>query len=255
VGRIKALMIPRAPEKILDLLKAISEKLPVILKGDLTGIYLYGSLTQNAFDEATSDIDCVVVTERDISARQFESLKAWFAIVEKTNSWTPKLQITFLVKDQLFTMNGPGCLYQFGKLSRSGSDGNPIIWLNILESGLVLYGAEPKQFVSEISTEMVFAALVREAGYLREELIDRLDSEWRDKPKYRVYAAFTLCRILYTFENQRVVSKSAAAEWALGTLPTRFGSPIQKAMNGEAPDLGELAQFIQFTQERLQKSS
>ena len=81
-------------------------------------------------------------------------------------------------------MGSPGCLYQFGELTRSGSDGNPIFWLNILESGVTLYGEPPVNFVPEITSDIVFEALQREVGYIRDEFANP-DSEWRDKPKYR----------------------------------------------------------------------
>jgi hypothetical protein len=34
-----------------------------------------------------------------------------------------------LVRRELFRMDGAGWLHQFDRLSRSGSDGNPPIWL------------------------------------------------------------------------------------------------------------------------------
>lgn len=43
------------PQKVTDLLDAMITGLPVLLGGDLVGIYLYGSLTQSAFNPKRSD--------------------------------------------------------------------------------------------------------------------------------------------------------------------------------------------------------
>lgn len=118
---------------------------------------------------------------------QFASLGLWFEETARFNEWAALLQASILIRDEVLLMDSPGCLYQFGKLTRSGSDGNPIFWLNILESGVTLYGESPANFVPEITREIVFEALQREVGYIRDEFANP-ESEWRDKPKHRAYA-------------------------------------------------------------------
>jgi len=41
-------------------------------------IYLWGSLTYEAFDETYSDVDCIGVTRRDLDDREFSELDEWF---------------------------------------------------------------------------------------------------------------------------------------------------------------------------------
>jgi hypothetical protein len=43
---------------------------PEILRQNLVGIYLWGSLTYDAFDERHSNVDCAVVTARDLDDRE-----------------------------------------------------------------------------------------------------------------------------------------------------------------------------------------
>jgi hypothetical protein len=198
------------PAQISSLLNDLTTRLPVILGRNLVGIYLYGSFTQAAFNPKRSDVDLIVVTERDLSDAQFRRLDTWLAQKAKSNPWTTRLQISFLIRDQVLTMNSKACLYQFGQLRRSGSDGNPIIWMNVLKSGIVLYGPNPETFVPPITPEILFPALEREVGYLREEIIEKPESEWRDVPSYRAYAVLTLCRILYSFRKGTIASKRRA---------------------------------------------
>src|SRR4029434_6295322 len=152
-----------------------------------------------------------------------------------------------------------GCLFQFGRLERSGSDGNPIIWMNVLKSGIVLYGPRPESFVPEITDEILFRALKREVGYLRAEIIENPHSQWRDVPSYGAYAVLTLCRILYSFRKGTIASKPRAARWAIKSLPERWNKIILQAAgsnDGLDTDLAlpRIAQFIDFVDAQLHQS-
>jgi hypothetical protein len=154
-------------------------------------------------------------------------------------------------------MNSNACLYQFGLLKRSGSDGNPIIWMNVLKSGVVLFGPRPESFVPTITPEVLFQALEREVSYLREEISKKPESEWRDVPSYRSYAVLTLCRILYSFRKGTIVSKQRAARWAMKHLPEEWAEIIREAMKtdvaGRSADipLVRIEQFIDFADAQL----
>jgi hypothetical protein len=248
--------MPR-PTQVTALLRDLATRLPVLLRGNLVGIYLYGSLTQAAFDPERSDIDCIAVTKRALSDAQFKRLRAWLTLAAKSNSWTMRLQASFLIRDRVLTVNSPSCLYQFGRLKRSRSDGNPIIWMNILQSGEVLFGPRPESFVLPITREVLFRALEREVGYLRKEIIENPHSKWRDVAFYRAYAVLTLCRILYSFSTGAVVSKPRAAKWAISHLPVEWSVIIRQALDSDAGkhhariSIGRIAKFIAFADAQL----
>lgn len=248
------------PSQISALLHDLAAQLPLILGSKLVGIYLYGSLTQRAFNPKRSDVDCIVVTQRNLSEAQFRRLDVWLARSAKANPWVARLQIQFLIKDEVLTMNSKACLYQFEKLKRTGSDGNPIIWINVLQSGVVLFGLPPESFVPAITREMLFQALERELGYLQEEISTKPESEWRDVPSYRAYAVLTVCRILYSFRKGPIVSKPRAARWAIKCLPAEWGKIIRQALeindardDGKPPaiSLSSIRRFINFADAQL----
>ena len=202
------------PTQVSDLLQDLAAQMPVILGRNLVGLYVYGSLTQRAFNPNRSEVDCIVVTQRDLSDTQFKKLDAWL-------------------------------------------DGNPIIWMNVLKSGLILYGPRPESFVPVITPEILFQALKREVGYLREEISEKPESEWRNVPSYRAYAVLTLCRIVYSFSKGTIVSKQLAARWALKHLPEEWGAIIRQAIEmGDAKPSAEISlsrieQFIDFVDVQL----
>lgn len=211
--------MPRVPSRVATLLNDLACRLHAVLGRNAIGLYAYGSLTQHAFDARRSDVDCVAVTRRRLSPVVVSRLRAGLRRLSRREAWMRRLQLTILIQRELLQFKGDGWLYQFGRLSRTGSDGNPIIWANIIESGHVVFGADPHSFVPPITPALMRAALQREIGYLRTELITKRDSEWRRRPAYRRYAVLTLCRILYTFETGRIASKLTAAAWALRRLP------------------------------------
>jgi hypothetical protein len=250
----------RIPVQVNHLLREVTEHLPVILRRNLVGIYLYGSLTQRAFNPKRSDIDCIVVTRRDLTEPQFKKLGTWLTEAPKSNPWVARLQMSILIRDQLLIPNSRYGLFQFGQLKRGISDGNPIIWINVLDSGITLFGPAPQSFVPPISGAMFFDALKRELNYLREELIEKRDGEWRDVPFYRAYAVLTLCRILYSLAKGTVVSKPRAAKWATKQVPDKLRGIIRQAMDSDrdsenrsaAISLPRIREFIQFAGARIQ---
>jgi hypothetical protein len=240
------------PAKVSALLQDLTAQLPFMLDGNLVGIYLYGSVTHAAFNPKRSDVDCIVLTRRDLSDAQFCKVNAWLDQAARSNLWTARLQILFLVKEEQLSINGRGCLYQFGVLKRSGSDGNPIIWRDFLNSGKILLGPYPQSFLPEITWEMFSEALERELGYLRDEICEKAESQWRDVPMYRAYAVLTVCRILYSFSTGSIVSKPRAAKWATKHLPREWAEIILPALefNRSGSEvkipLGKIKRFITF---------
>ena len=245
------------PSQVISLLDSLVAELPAVIGANLVGIYLYGSLTQRAFNPKRSDLDCIVVTRRALSAAQFSRLRACLAHSAKSNSWTARLQISVLIRDRVLTPNSSACLYQFGKLSRTKSDGNPIIWMNVLASKLVLFGPNPRTFLPPITRAILLRALDREVGYLREELMENPRSKWRDVPFYRAYAVLTVCRILYSHASATVVSKPRAARWAMRRLPREFRTLVEQAIAHDAGrrrvriELAPIRRFVEFAAAQL----
>ncbi|MDQ2920619.1 MAG: hypothetical protein M3R52_03235 [Acidobacteriota bacterium] len=85
------------PVQLAALLKDLTAQLQAILKKNMVGFYLHGSLTRSSFSPKRSDVDCIGVTERDLSAAQFRKLSTWLAQAAESNPWTSRLQMLFLI--------------------------------------------------------------------------------------------------------------------------------------------------------------
>ncbi|MGA2647731.1 MAG: aminoglycoside adenylyltransferase domain-containing protein [Candidatus Sulfotelmatobacter sp.] len=134
------------PKDLADLFQAMATDFPEILRENLVGIYLWGSLTYDAFDEECSDIDCVVVTARDLDDREFSELDEWFKKKGEQSRWVKRIDMRFVIDHEFLDKASRCCGFHHyaGKLARHGSDGNPIIWMNIAQSGVTLWGENAK---------------------------------------------------------------------------------------------------------------
>ena len=224
------LTMPAAPVRVRTLLARLAERLHADLARNLMGLYVYGSLTQDAFEPLRSDIDCVAVIRRRLTSAATSRLRTSLRTLGKSEPLMRRLQLTILIRRELLQYDGDGWLFQFGRLTRTGSDGNPIIWRNILKSGRVLHGPPPRTFLPPITPALMHAALEREIGYLRAELITKRASAWRGRSAYRRYATLTACRILYTHRTGLIASKPVAAHWTLRHVPPMHRRLIQRAL-------------------------
>ena len=211
-------MTAAVPHEFQNVAERLVSELPQILGPNLVGIYVYGSALDASFVPGRSDLDCLAVTEDSINEEEFADLADRLTIEQSATPNFDRTQISFLVRDRVFDDDPSACLYQFGRLTRGGSDGNPIVWLDFLQRGLLLYGPHPRSFLPDISRKILHEALARELGYLREEIVENSESEWRDRNSYRAYAVLTLCRIMYSAATGEVGSKTRAAEWVMAEL-------------------------------------
>jgi hypothetical protein len=121
-----------------------------------------------------------------------------------------------------------------------------------------LVGPRPESFLPEITSDIFQSALKREFNYLREE-ISKPESEWRDVPMYRAYAVLTVCRILYSFKKNKIVSKPAAARWAINNLPKRWHGIIRQTRDFNESrratkiSLTRIKQFLSFAENEIRQ--
>jgi hypothetical protein len=217
------------PTELSNLLRQMATDLPVILHGNLVGIYLWGSLTYDAFDENCSDVDLVAVTERDLDDCEFSDIDVWFK--GNGNSWVSRIDMRFVVDHEFLDKTSQCCgFYHYnGKLIRHGSDGNPIIWINIAQSGITLWGKDAKLIAPHVSDQCLEDALLLELNYLQGDLGSNAGDRSDKAFIHNAYAVLTACRILYSAQHKALVSKGQAYNWAMETVPAVWRPVIQAA--------------------------
>ena len=86
----------------------LARQLQADLGRNVVGLYVYGSLTQNAFDARRSDVDCVAVIRRGLSPVVVSRLRANLGRLSGRHSWMRRLQLTILIQRELLRFNGDG---------------------------------------------------------------------------------------------------------------------------------------------------
>lgn len=215
-----------------------------------------GLVTYDAFDPSCSDVDLVAVTRRDLDDNEFAAVDHWFKDKGKQNRWVGRVDMRFVIDGELLDKTSRCCgFYHYeGKLVRHGSDGNPIIWVNVRQCGITLWGRDAKAMAPNISEQCLSEALLLELNYLTEGLAANVGDRSKTAFVYNAYAVLTACRILYSAFHVTLASKDQASSWAMEKVPSQLRAVIHAAKqnrleNGGSttPELEEDAcRFLEF---------
>jgi len=253
------------PRQLSVLLRRIAGDFPILLDDNLVGIYLWGSLTYDAFDPGCSDVDAVVVIRRDLSRSEFTALARWLRQAWRTNPWARRLDMRLVINKEFLDKKSRCCgFYPYtGKLVRHGSDGNPIIWLNVGKCGVTLWGRDARSIAPAVSARRLSAALQLEMEYLREGLEKNRGKRSDEAFRYNAYAVLTACRILYTARYRTLVSKEKAYRWTRASLPRVWHPVLETTWGNRLRNQGattsrletDAVAFLRFARQRLFQSS
>ena len=243
------------------MLHALLSGVQTVLGDRFVGLYLYGSLASGDFDHQRSDIDFLVVTADVLPDEMLPALEEMHARLTASGSkWAAKLEGSYIPQHALrrYNPNAAPCpCINEGKfyLARHGSDW--IIQRHILrEHGVAAMGPALQTMIDPVQPDDLRRAVL---GILREwwaPMLDQPDHRLHGS-EYQAYAAFTMCRALYTLQHGAVVSKPVAARWAQAALGERWAALIERAVawpRDPQPDrLAETLDFIRYTLERGQQ--
>ena len=238
-----------------EVLNLLLVKAKVILGGQMTGLYLYGSLSSGDFDPHSSDIDFAFVTESVLPPETIAALEVMHHEIWAGGlKWAAKLEGAYVPKrlirrhdshsPAIPTVN-EGAFY----LAELGSDW--VIQRHVIrECGVVLAGPHPQTLIDPVSPDDIRQSVL---GVLREWWFPMLENpEWLAErgSEYHAYAVMTMCRALHALRHGTIVSKPVAAQWAQENYPG-WKDLIALALcsqHGENPAFLEAAlNFLRFT--------
>jgi predicted nucleotidyltransferase len=252
---------PTPHRNVNALLAVLLENIRAVLGPQFIGMYLDGSLACGGFD-ADSDIDFIVVVDREIDPAGLAALQAMHDRIAKIDSpWALQLEGSYIPLAAIRRYRPPDVLHpnlERGPGERLKVVGHDEDWIihrrNLREHGITLAGPDPRTLVDPVSPEELqdaMRAILRKwwAGFL-DDRAPRLQNRG-----YQSYAVLSMCRILYTLRTGSVASKRAAAAWAKTFLSADRGRLIERAWDGRhhpgdsaaAEDIAETQEFIRET--------
>lgn len=223
----------------MDRLTLITEKLVKyskdILKDNLIGVYLHGSAAMGCFNEKTSDIDMLIVIDKDMSdaeKRQYMDMVVGLnifapekgielSIVKKSVCkpfvYPTPFELHFSIAHLEWYKNTP----QDYILKMNGTDKDLAAHIMIIyHRGLCLYGEEIRSIFEDVGREAYFDSIWNDVKQAEEDIMDA-----------PVYVTLNLCRVLAYKQEDLILSKQEGGEWGLKNVPEKYSRLIQKALD------------------------
>jgi hypothetical protein len=212
------------PSDVRQLAASFRIELAKVLEQNLIGIYLFGSIAFPGFEPRSGDIDFYVLLRRPLTQIQREDLDTMHRILGRSFRFGKALDGFYITLSKASKRSIPTRLIfaADGRLHKNGRDDAWALHRQHLRQGacIILYGPKPKTIVPPPSWDEIDRALNTEISFAK-KVID----------KYPYWTVLSLCRLIYSFENRRVVaSKIQAAKWALRKLPNHWRALIQSAL-------------------------
>ena len=242
---------PEVNAVIAQLCSAVQE----VLGEQFVGMYLYGSLALGDFDPHKSDIDFLVATAAELSAMQLAALQAMhLRLFGGPSKWAKELEGSYIPLPALRRYD-PAVTHHPHIDRGSGSlqiEQHETDWVvqrySLREYGLTLVGPDNKSLIDPISPDELRQGVLGLMWWWQLQLDDPSRVA---ESAYQAYTVLSMCRILYTIRHGTILSKPAAARWALNTLEPRWAGLIKHALawqpDQEMNRLAETLEFIRYT--------
>ncbi len=217
------------------LVQYIKEKYQEILKENLTGIYLHGSLAANCFHWEKSDIDLLVVVNEEPSVEKKIALVETLYALEKDAPPAGFEMSVVLAADCKEPQPPMPYVLHYSKKWTAEYEKDPRGYCERM------HGTDPDLTTHILSlhaygetvlgpgVNRVFGSIKKEDAMeaIRADLSDAAES----LDKNPVYVVLTLCRALAYFREGLVLTKKSGGEWAIRNLHHRYQGVIQAALN------------------------
>ena len=251
------------------ILQELVESVQDILGQHLIGVYLEGSLANGDFDE-DSDIDFVVVTDVEVTERNFfsalETMHERIASIE--SPWAVELEGSYISTQALWRYDPANCQHpnlERGRGERLKMVQHDEVWnvhRHILrERGLTILGPDPKTMIDPLTSNELKRAMLSALNGWATHFLNHPE-EIRQRG-YQSYIVLTLCRILYTLKVGDITSKLKSANWAKEALDEKWKPLIENAWEGrhhsqmpaDADEIRQILDFIKYSLEQSRQSN
>jgi hypothetical protein len=245
----------------------LSASVQVILGLRFVGMYLYGSLALGDFDQRSSDIDCLVVTDSHLEEDVVTALDRMHVAFDTSGSpWASRIEAAYIPRNAL-RINAPTTARypQIEKGRRLMMEPLESGWAlqvyTLREHGIVIAGPDPQALMPPVDRNDIRKASAAHAVVWAEQAHGDPDwLEWIRAREHQAFVVLTLCRMLYSLSSGRVASKPKAARWVIQTTGMRWAALIQTALAGQHEsgvasdaDIQDTIALIEHTSDRCRR--
>lgn len=218
-----------------DILDRIKEAYEVILKDNLIGIYVHGSICLGCFHWDKSDIDyLVVVKDKPSDEEKLQLMEITVKLNEAAPAKGIEMSVVLLGHCRNFVYPTPFELHfsnthidwfrqdPQGYIERmNGLDKDLAAHFTITRrAGIVLCGWPIAEVFGDVPKEDYIDSIREDVKETRNAIAEQ-----------PMYVILTLPRVLAYLQSGLVLSKELAGEWAIRNLDSRYRTLIQKALH------------------------
>jgi predicted nucleotidyltransferase len=230
-----------------------------VLKQELVGMYLYGSLALGDFDPTSSDLDILIATTSNLPSETIEALRIMHENIEHDRSgWGKRLEVSYTPAQALRRYDQNNNRFpHISTVSPLGIIEHGRDWIinryMVREKGIIVAGPSPQTLIAPISE----AELKRAVRYILCNSWTQHVSgpEWMRPRKYQAFTVLTMCRAWYVLKKGAIGSKLQAAAWAQKELAPQWKPLIKRALlqraDPQTDDMTETLSFLRYTVEAL----
>lgn len=185
-----------------------------ILSDCAASIYIYGSAAMDDFRLGWSDIDLIVLTEREISEKQANRLLCLRQDLTKENPGNPcyRLFEGGMLSMDMFFENRPGRAVYWGTRGEricEKYDPDAFGKAQLIQSSVHLYGNDIRDRIKQIEYSDLLEGVKRHHATIRDY------AHTTGRSLYTFGWMLDIARCIYTLRSGKIISKTKAAEWAM----------------------------------------
>ncbi len=217
---MKSVPIDTLPDDARIACEKLRSRLKDVLGADLTALWAFGALTFPDRSNRLSDVDTYAFLSRTPDGERAASIS------EIHDSIALELEIEwdswYVLESHARDRRPPRHMLREGLVDDAWAL-HRAHWLS--GQYVRLHGCTPADLVRRPSWGELYEALQNELLH-----IERLVEEGRQDAGHTAFMVWNACRIIYSLEIKNVVvSKRAAADWALDRMPVSWHAPIRAA--------------------------
>ncbi len=241
------------------LLQNIKDEFAGILKTNLVGVYLHGSIPMNCFNPKFSDVDFIVIIQEKISLKIKKKIINSLLLLSK--SAPPKgLEMSIVLQKELddFKYPTPFELHfsnfhkeKYAKNSDyiCGNSTDPDLAAHftiLIERGFCLHGKPIKEVFKPVDEKYFIKSILYDFEGIEKNIIDE-----------PVYNILNLCRFWQYSKEKKLSSKLEGGRWATGKLSPKMADIVNDAIisysDSEIQNRWENENLKLFAQQMLEK--
>lgn len=209
--------------------ETMKQRIVGILDPCASSIYIYGSLALDDFKLGWSDIDLLVLTERRMTgeqAQQLVRLRQAMLQEDPGNLYYRSFEGGMLTFDAFVSGKRDRVVYwgTSGERITDKYDFDAFCMSELTDSGLLIYGSDIRNRLSRPTFEALKSNVQRHYETIR---------KYGQKTGRELYSfgwLLDISRCIYTLQTGKIISKTAAGEWALKECLCPCADALAKAV-------------------------